>query len=126
MRPILLLLALVTLTLAACSCASHADAPLPVAPEQSWTLDAPAAAYVAPAAAPAVTSSPTVCQSRSCPVPKAVPQAVPQAAAKPRATRLKAGQPLRNAARIAAAPIRALRAAKPLRRAARAVGRLCR
>jgi protein-disulfide isomerase len=109
MRPILLLLALVTLTLAACSCASHADAPLPVAPEQSWTLDAPIAAYVAPAAA---------CQSRSC--------AVPQAAAKPTATRLKSGQPLRNAARIAAAPIRALRAAKPLRRAARAVGRFCR
>lgn len=113
MRPILLLLALITLTLAACSCASHADAPLPVAPEQSWTLDAPAAAYVAPAAAPAA-----VCQSRSC--------AVPQAADKSRATRLKAGQPLRNAARIATAPIRAIRAAKPLRRAARAVGRFCR
>ena len=122
MRPILLSLALIGLAMMVFSCTSHADA-APAA--KAWTLDAPAAA---PAAA---TVPVAACSSRSC--------AIPHNAAGPTSTRLKAGQPLRNAGRVATAPIRAIRAAqpirrvgaairsvKPIRRAARAIGWLFR
>jgi len=108
MRSILLSLALIGLAMMVFSCASHADVPLATPTAKAWTLDAPAAA-------PTATTIPVAaCTSRSC--------AAPQIAARLTSTRLKAGQPLRNAGRVATAPIQAVRAAKPLRRAARAVG----
>jgi len=107
MRPILLSLALFGLVMMVFSCTSHADAP-PAAPaEKAWTLDAPAAAPTA-ATIPVAT-----CTSRSC--------AAPQTAARPTSIRLKAGQPLRNAGRVATAPIRAIRAAQPIRRVGAAI-----
>jgi len=107
MRPILLSLALIGLATMVFSCTSHADAP-PTAPTaDTWTLDAPAAAPTA------ATIPVAACTSRSC--------ASPHTAARPTSTRLKAGQPLRNAGRAATAPIRAVRAAQPIRRVGAAI-----
>ena len=107
MRPILLSLALIGLAMMAFSCASHADAP-PAAPTaDTWTLEAPAAAPTA------ATIPVAACTSRSC--------AAPQIAARSTSTRLKAGQPLRNAGRVATAPIRTIRAAQPIRRVGAAI-----